>query len=717
LAQAIVNDLSGIELATRLIEKQALIGYNNNYFNESRIAAVDSNFLQIFDFKITRGNPVEALTAPNAVVISENMAGKYFAGLDPIGKELAVVNNGKKRFFTVSGIMENCPENSSLSYDFFLPMTAFPETNSGNWNNLSVNTFLLLRDGVRQSAIDQEFPKLVKKYIGNNKPEFDKWLASGNKFRFSLQPLTKVHLYSRLEADYAQNGNIIVIYILCIIAFLVITISTINYINLSNIRLCRSWKKTGILKILGATQSHLIAGNILLSVIVCLFSLILAILVTGSVMPVFQNLFGKQEIFVLSHFKHISVIFFIALCIGMVSGLISSIRKPVGKSGNLLAFSTSKAESIRGERGFVIFQNVLSICLIIASIVIFKQTKLLQNKELGYNSSNLLVVNNALPVNDKLEVFKQTLAKNPNIQDISVSDYIPSREVSNYYTLHFQNDQAKYDFSLSGFSTDEQFLKTYQIAVSEGKFFGPISESGSECVMNYAAINQFGIKDPIGKVVWWGDKEYRISGIIPDFNYESLRNGVRPLIIRKLDPNPRNLYVTIRCSDEEMKSTIAYVGQTWKNIAGDIPFEYNFLDKNLALLYGKEKTFSELISIFSFLSIVIACLGIFGLSSFASILRTKEIGVRKVNGARVFELLAMLNKNFVKWVAIAFVIATPIAYYAMHKWLQNFAYKTELSWWIFAMAGLLALGIALLTVSWQSWKAATRNPVEALRYE
>lgn len=718
LARAIADEMSGIEMTTRVLEMRNLIGYNKTYFNDQKILAADSNFLQVFDFNLISGNRNDVMNDPGTMLISQSTSAKFFGKEDPVGKELEMIWEGNGRFFKVSGVFEDCPENSSINFDYLIPMASFPDIHNGNWGQLSVNTFVVLQEGTLKSVADSAFPQLVRKYVSTVIVDFDAFLNGGNKFDLSLQPFTKVHLHSDYEADYTANSSMKVIYIMATIAFLIIVIFTLNYISLYNIWQFRGGKKTILMRLLGSSNFQITVNHILLSVIICIMALAVAIFLVMLVTPYFENRFGNLEIKVAEDGYHMLIIFLFTLLTGILSGFLPAMKIYLNRRYNLSAPVAFVAVNKTGMRAFVTFQNVLSICLVITAIVIFKQTSLLTNKNPGYDKNNLVVINNIQSIKDKIELFKETLASNPDIREITVSGYVPSRELGRFCSLHFQDDEDSYSFTLSGFSSDDNFLATYGINMAEGKFIDTLSGIRNPCVLNRTAIDQFKIKNPIGKVVNWCGVDYTITGIIPDFNYESFRLGVRPLIITPLIRRYYNdLFITVRCNTENLPRTMANISNSWEKVAGNIPFDYKFLDESLASLYEQEKTFSTLTVIFGLLAILIACLGIFGLSSFTAVQRTKEIGIRKVNGARVAEVMAMLNKDFIIWIAIAFIIACPVAWYAMHKWLENFAYKTELSWWIFAAAGVVALTVALVTVSWQSWRAARRNPVEALRYE
>lgn len=716
MAKVLIDEYPEIETATRVVEKNLIVGSEKKYFNEPKIAVVDSNFFQFFNFNMKEGNPEKALMLPNSVVITEKMAKKYFRDRNPIGLNLEILDNEVKTIFIVTGVLKDIPRNSSLNYDFYLPITAFPDDNYGNWNSLSVNTFVLLKNSVSQNNIDKAFENIVKKYVGGNRPEFDEWLKSGNKFSFYLQPVSKIHLYSDFEADYQNNSNIKIIYILGIIGLLIITISTVNYINLSGIRIFQYSNKTSLLKVLGARTNSLVINNILLSLAICFTSLFIAFLIVAGMSEYLKNQFENQEFNILQSADHIFYIILFTFVIGILSGFLPAIRIYLNTFKNTPLLN-QKSGNLKSKHYFVAFQNILSIGLIISAIVIFKQTKLLENKDLGFNTSNLLIIKNGELMRKNIDVFKTMLLKNPEIEEITVSDYVPSGEIANYNTMTFSDDHDTYAYSVSGFSADDNFLATYGVDVADGRDFAENTVLKNECFLNQAAVKKFNIKNPVGKTVKYNRNEYTIAGIIPDFNYESLKYIVRPVIITKLNNNTGQLFISVRCSKNNTDNTVKFINQSWDKMAGDMAFDYYFLEDNLYSQYKKEHVFSNIVIVFSALGIFIACLGIFGLSSFISYQRTKEIGIRKVNGARVKDILAMLNSHFVLWIVIAFILACPVAWYGMNKWLQNFAYQTEISWWIFIVSGLIAIAITMLTVSLQSLKTANKNPVEALRYE
>ncbi|NJK85123.1 MAG: FtsX-like permease family protein [Bacteroidales bacterium] len=413
---------------------------------------------------------------------------------------------------------------------------------------------------------------MIKKYIGNNRPEFDTWLNSGNKFDFYLQPLTQIHLHSDFEADYSKNSNITTIYILAFVAILILIISTVNFINLSNIRILQFNKKTGLLKVLGAKTNHLIFQNTLLSISLCFFSFVISVLIVSGISGFMNSFFKNQEINVLTTPIHLAILSFLIFSIGVISGFIPGIKFFTLRTH--LTEELSKSGHYKGRNFLITVQNVISITLIIASVFIYKQSSLLEQKQLGFNPTNLIVLKNAHLVDNDLEVFKATLLKYPGIESVSVTDYIPSTEVANYHTFTFNKGNEKFAFSLSGFSADENYLKTLGINVTEGT--GLERSVENSCMLNKSAVTQYNIDDPVGKIITYNRKEYRISGIIPDFNYESLRYKIRPLIIKKLDNEGNELFLCVKCNKNKLDETVKFIGKCWVQFAGDAPLNLIF---------------------------------------------------------------------------------------------------------------------------------------------
>ncbi len=691
------------------VEKGA-VGYGENSFYEENIVLADASIFDVFTFPLLAGNPQTVLEAPNSVVLSKSIAEKYFGNENPIGK---TITYNRKTELTVSGIMKDVPGNSHLPCEMIVSMSTsnafFGNDFLTNQMNTSVFTYLLAYAGIDRNRFENAIGKIATDYYG----------GADFGISFHVQPLTSIHLYSNKGGEYQPNGDIRTVFIFSAIAILILIIACINYINLSFSLNKKRSTELGVRKVMGAGSVQLIRLFLSNAFVLTMFSILISSVIVWLLFPWFTRLVGAElrlsNLDFRFYLKLILIFLFIVLATGLSSGWLAARLKPVAS----LKKTGIKNKRNIGMHGVMVFaQFSVSIILITATFFVTRQMNLLKNKNLGFSKEQLL----AIPINDqdlrtRIQPFKQDLLTNPNILSASITSDLPGKLLW-VTSIDYEGKTEQSSETMTYLEIDKDFIKTYGVQMKAGYLPGDTAcpYNGTHYLLNEAAVKKLGWEQPIGKIfACRNGKEGHITGIVNDFNFKSLHENVEPLFLY-INEGSSN-YLTLKLDTRNVTNTISFTEQQWNNLIPNSPFEYFFYDSFYNQLYQKEARFSQIIFIFSCIAILIACLGIFGLATFLSETRIKEIGIRKVNGAKISEILTMLNKDFVKWVVIAFVIATPVAYYAMNKWLENFAYKTELSWWIFALAGLLALGIALLTVSWQSWKAATRNPVEALRYE
>mgnify|MGYP004702586573 CR=1 FL=1 len=725
LAETMQEELREVEEAVRILDiAQPVINHNNILYNESKWYFTDANFFKVFTTTFVFGNQHEALKQPFSVVLTETTAQKYFGNENPVGKYLVWEN---ERDYLITGVIKDFPENSHIKPRFLASIIAQEVIKNPRWTNNLLFTYFLIREGYSKTDIDASLTKLVEKYVGPEVKQsmgvsFDDLKAQGLKYQWYAQPISEIHFDTKLIMDLEPGGNRSYMIIFSIIAVFILIIACINFMNMSTARSSDRAKEVGIRKSLGSNKKYLIFQFLGESIFVTFVSLILAMILIKMLLPGFNNLIEKQlTLHYFDNLRTIPLMIFFGIFVGIIAGSYPAFFLASFNPVKIIkGIHKSEGTHIRLRNGLVIFQLAISILLFSGTFFISKQLAFLQNKELGFNKENLVIIQNVENLHTSISSFKNELLAQVGISAITNTSAIPGRfHTSTTFTHHSANDPR-------GFLTlwtDCDFLKTFEIEVVEGRYFDPASQSNNKSVvLNESAVKKLNIENPVGKKIYEGEhnKEagYTIIGVMKDFHSESLHKEISSIVVREGVENAvlgNNLVV--RISTENMQQNLKNIEQSWNKFAGGQDFNYVFFDEDFGRLYNAEIRTRKIVFIFSALAIIIACLGLLALAVFIAEQRTKEIGIRKVNGARISEVLIMLNRDFVKWVAIAFVIATPVAYYAMHKWLQNFAYKTELSWWIFALAGLLALGIALLTVSWQSWRAATRNPVEALRYE
>ena len=687
-----------------------MVSSGDKIFFEGEILIADSSIFDVFTFPLIVGNPDEALAKPNSVVLSRSIAEKYFGKNDPVGK---TIQYNRSIDLTVSGIMEDIPLNSHLKFNMIVAMSGakafFGNDFLENSLNTVVLTYLLTPHGTNFERFERSARQIADEYnTGFNEGEL-----------YHLQPLTSIHLHSDMFGEFAPNSDIKSVYILSTIALLILIIACINYINLSFSINSRRTTELGMRKIIGARRRQLIFLYLSDASVLVGISVIISAVIINDQLSGFSSLVGVNLInnySIKSLIPGLALLFLlITMITGLASGWVSSrispmdtLKKPLGKTNNHI-----------GKQGLlVLFQFGISITLISSALFVYRQMRFIQNLNIGFSKEQLMII----PLNDnkirsRIVSFKQELTKNPNIISAGATSGLPG-EMFWVASIDYEGSNAQNPETMAYLEIDKDFVKTYGVQLKEGYQIGDTTcpYSGRQYLINESAVKKLGWEKPIGKrFSLYSEKGGFVSGIIKDFHFKSLHEKIEPLFLFMRESNYK--YLAVKLSTTGISGSVEYIQKLWNKMALDSPFEYSFYDNFYDQLYKKEALFGKIIFIFSTIAILIACMGLFGLAAFFSEKRTKEIGLRKVNGATIFEIMALLNWEFVKWVLIAFIIATPVAWYSMHKWLQSFAYKTELSWWIFALSGIIALGIALLTVSWQSWRAATRNPVEALRYE
>ena len=690
-------------------------------FYESRLYAVDAPFFEVFSFPLIDGNPQTVLAEPNSMILSKTTAEKYFGTTDVVGNTIRAdfSNSSGSTIFHVTGISEDAPDNSHFHYDILVSSSTFPALiNSKDWGGTNFITYLLLRPGTSKDWFDEKLKEFTRRNLGGQ--GFDEWVAEGNYWGYYLQPITEIHLNSDLKGEFETNGNQTYVLIFSVISVIILLIACINFMNLSTAKSSLRAKEVGVRKVVGSGRRELIKQFLSESVLLSFISLALGLAAIEILLPAYRNFVGRQ---LSMPYLDNGAIIPSLLALGLVVGLIS---------GSYPAFFLSSFQPISVFRGItgrssgssllrnilVVFQFAIAIFLIAGTLVVFEQLKFFQNKKLGFEKEQVLVVRNPGALGNRVTSFKEVLHRDSHVTHVSGSNTLPSRSFSN---MIFVSKDVANKFNLNLCVCDFDFLETLKLEIAEGRFFSrEFSTDTKGVILNERAAKVLGWEEPIGKVIWTPDVgKLSVIGIIKDYHYESLHQEIRPLALLLAAGSFQNEqnYISVRLSTENVFGTIRYIGNTWKTFAPGDPFEYSFLDQDYDNLYVHEKQIRSLFSVFSFLAIFISCLGLFGLASFVADLKTKEIGVRKVLGASVPNIVLHLTKGFTKGIVLANIIAWPLAYFAMNKWLQQFAYRIGIGIWIFVLSGILALGIAFLTVSYHTIKAATADPVDSLRYE
>jgi putative ABC transport system permease protein len=744
---ALVNNFPEIESYTRIYKPgDEIVHYVNNgqknSLTEKSILSVDSNFLQFFDYQLVEGNRAKCLNGPNSVVLTERAAKKYFGTTSAIGKDL--VFDEYSAPFTVTAVLKDLPPQSSLQFDVLQSNVGMPPVKHFNWSWiwLQMGTYVKLKPSVANDAvtiqrIENKFPAMIKvqaatafKRIGQ---PFDAFIKKGNKYDLSLQPLADVHLYSAdIGSRFINQGDIKYVYIFSAIALFIMLLACVNFMNLATAQSAKRSREVGIRRVLGSKKKQLIAQFLAEAFLYTMFAAVIAVVIVAIALPAFNNLSGRAlsmgTLINLSTLVDLlAIIIFTSILAGSYPAFFLTSFKPV----TVLKGSGDLKSSISGfftRNVLVIFQFTVSTVLIICTIIVYKQLLFNQSMDLGFNKENVLVIADADRLGKSEESFRQELLRLPQVVSASISTGLPAQQ--NFFTDSYipestidNTNASDKHVDLSSFIVDESFVSTLKLKMASGRDFSKEFADSSSVILNEAAAKEMGWKDPIGKYMTYpggNDTKFKVIGIVKDFNTQSLHNTISPFALFYTTSKTYNIgisYVAVRIKPGDYNKTIAGIQSKWKEFMPDNPFEYTFLDAQYDSLYKTDQTIGKVFSVFTFLSLTVACLGLLGLAMYTAERRTKEIGIRKVLGASVQNVVSMLSKDFLKLVIIASVIAFPIAYYAMNKWLQDFAYPTAINWWVFGVAAAITVIIALVTVSFQSVKAAIANPVKSLRSE
>lgn len=723
---ALMRDYPGVEAYTRLSNNGTFLVRNGEKrFREDGVIFADSNFFDLFSIRLLKGDSKTVLTEPRTVVITASTALKYFGRQDPVGKSLTMGNSG---LFRVTGVCEDVPSNSHFHFDFFGSMKSIGL--GEKWLASGAHTYVLLRKGYSVEKLEAQVPQFVEKYIGPEIKEFlgmtyEAYLRKGNRFGFSFQPLTDIHLQSNLENELEPNGNVKYIYIFAAIAAFILLIACINFMNLSTAGSAGRAREVGVRKVMGSVRQQLTVQFLTESVLLTVLALFVAFGLVVLLLPGFNGLAGKQfDLQSILNVRTVAYAFVGCLVVGLLAGsypaFFLSAFKPVAVlKGSIQA--GVKSGWLRNS--LVTIQFVVSIGMIIGTMVVYQQLRFIQNKKVGFDKEQVLILHDTHLLGEKAKTFKQQLRGLSAVSNVTLAGYMPVG-ASNNSTDGFLPESADNNITPYRFTTyqvDEDYLATLGIGLKAGRNFSKEFGTDSASVLiNEAAAKQFGWKDPIGKrVTTVGDgtpetkKLYTVVGVTKDFHFRSMHEQIAPLVMFY---GGDQYQMAVRIKTQDIPGLLKTLEKTWK-AATDNPFAYSFLDERFNKMYESEMRVGKLFGIFAGLAVMIACLGLFGLAAFTTIQRTKEIGVRKVLGASVLSIVSLLSKDFIKLVGIAILIASPLAWYGMNRWLSDFAYKIHIEWWVFVLAGALAVGVALLTVSFQSIRAALVNPVKSLRSE
>ena len=698
-------------------------------FEENFIMAADSNFFQVFSIKLLSGDPKNVLSKITDIVVTEETAKRYFGTNDPVGKTLKIFNQD----FNITGVCENIPENSHFKFDFLSKWTDqfFGAGLRTNFTSFSAHVYVVLKPGADPAALEAKFPTMVDTYasaqierdLGKSWEDYKK---EGNGYRYFLQPLTSIHLDPiNLEGKMRPGGNVNYVYFLICIAALILIIACINFMNLATARSAERAREVGVRKTMGSLKGQLISQFLVESILLSLFATFLALGLAQIALPYFNDLAGKQLAFSFSPI-FLGGMMAISILVGFLAGsypafVLSSINAIVVMKGNFSA-NTNGAWL---RNGLVVFQFFISIVLIVGTLVVTQQMQYIQSKSLGYDKEHVLVIERVFALNDKAQTFIEELKQIPGVEYAASSFALLGRQ-GDFFGAQFTPEGSTEILTTKSMGIDDNFAQAIGFEFIEGHGYSEQTNDSLSIILNETAVKTMEIKDPIGKKLTQivrtpnGNVEvpYTIIGVIRDFNFQSLRDPITPLTIQSAESfGGGAVYAIARVKGTDVQNIVSSMEEKWKVLAPDQPFKYLFLDQNLEAQYESERKAGKVFAIFSGLAIVIACVGLFGLAAYTAHLRTKEIGIRKVMGASVGSVVLLLSKDFTKLILIAFVFSVPISWYVMNRWLDGFAYRIEIGVGVFLVAGITALLISWITVSYQSIKAAIVNPVRSLKSE
>lgn len=734
-SDAIQHDLPEVKQVTRLTSpnNNTLVTYKNTQgdvkaFEEDFVSAADSNFFSFFSIQFVKGNAANALKYPNDMVITAATANRYFGNEDPLGKTLEFFGGT----FRVSGVCQNVPENSHFKFDFIFNLAYIPFFKQPNFTGFSAYVYLQLDDSNNPEAVVSKFPKLVDTYAAaqierNLGKSWEAYKKEGNGYRYFLQPLTSVHLDpTNLEGKMQTGGNLEFVYFLISVAVLLVIIACINFMNLATARSAERAREVGVRKTMGSMKGQLVAQFLTESILISLVATGLAIVIVELALPAFSQLTEKN---LTMHFDPTIAagLLTLALFVGFLAGsypafMLSGFDPVIVMKGNF----TGNRNGAWLRNGLVIFQFAISIILIVGTLVVQRQMKFVQSKSLGFDKEQMLVVERAFALNPlHTKTLIDQIRQLPQVIAAGGSASLPGRQ-GDFFGAFFQPEGSSEILTVKTMVIDDQMAQTLGLELVEGKWFSEHTNDSLNILLNEAAVKTMGLQNPVGLKLSNVQQtpqgnvtiKYTISGIVKDFHFQSLRDRITPLVIQSTENNGGNVaYLMARIKPGQYEEGIKSIESRWKAIASEQPFRYIFLDENFNANYKAERQAGKLFAVFAALAILVACVGLFGLSAYTTHLRTKEIGVRKVLGASVGGVVLLLAKDFTRMVLISFVFAVPVSWYLMKQWLEEFAYRIDLSFGVFILAGLITIFIAWFTVSFQTFKAAILNPVHSLRSE
>jgi putative ABC transport system permease protein len=714
VAPAIKQQLPAIKAVTRVVPISAVVSVGNKKFAEKNILYADANFLQVFNYPLLQGETSQVLARPDGVVVTESVAIKYFGTTKAIGKIIHLNNDANGHDYRITGVLKKIPHNSHLQFELLLPIAFYNQSNGGVWDNFSAFSYIQFDDQFKTDAktiraLEQQTDAIYK---ANDK--------SNTKSAFTFQPLADIHLHSQLALDVDGQGNNQYVTIFFLVALFILLLACVNFMNLSTALGSQRAKEVGLRKAIGAMRGQLIAQFMSESLLVAILSLFIGCAIAWLLLPVFNELSAKQMTMDLLNFKLLGSLLGLAVFVGIISGsypafFMSSFNPAkVLKGVNVLGIQKSYLRN-----GLVVFQFSIAVILIVSTIVVNYQLRFIQKRDIGFNKANLLYLE--MPetgdLQDNYQALKATLQQRPDISDYCLINQLPTNLSSATNNVTWSGKDPRLQILFPHISVDGSFVKTFGMHMLAGRSFNYQAKSDeNNYLINQKAAKLMGMsaENAVGKKISSKGHEGLIIGVVKDFNFKPIQQPIEPLIMKH---TKNGGYLVLRSDPANVQALIVKLRSIFQHVYPNAPFTYGFVDQDLSKLYVAEQRMGLLFNTFSVISILVSCLGLFGLATFATQRRIKEIGIRRVLGAGVQGIVVMLMQDFVRLVALSLFIGFPLAWYGMNKWLSNYAYRIDLNWWIFAIAGSLAIVIAVLTVSYQAFRAALSNPVKSLKMD
>jgi putative ABC transport system permease protein len=729
-AMTLKADFPEIEQAARIFAGGSVrVRKGDRFVQEDRVLFADSTLFSIFTFPMIQGNTKDALVAPGSMVIDERTAMKYFNRTDVVGQSLTIDDG---TVFKITGVIKDIPIQAHFRADIFISMAGRPDSREDAWLGNNYHTYILLKPGANPTALQAKFPTFLQRHAGQQLQnaihmDFAALEKSGSYFRFSLVSLKDIHLRSNSVGDLLPGGSITYVYIFSAIAAFILVLACINFMNLSTARSSNRAREVGVRKVLGSPRKYLIAQFLTESVMVTLAGAVLAVLAAWALLPIFNEISGKELVVSGRLIRWmIPILLVFVVIIGCLAGsypaFFLSAFQPVDvlKGGKL-----SRGFKGGGLRSFlVVFQFAISIFLITGTLVVYNQLKYIQSRDLGFNRDHVLIVQNVYGMGNQAKSFKKEVKKLKDVDDATMTGALPAENYmsgSSFFKDRSLNQESAV-LSQRWF-VDEDYITTLGMKLKSGRNFSADMPTDSSAILiNEAEEQMLGWSDPLNHTLYAPLDNtltrvgtFHIVGVIKNFNFRSLREQVTPMVLHFADDRSA-LSIRIHAG-ANIPAVMAQISNKWKELSPSTAFAYSFMEQDFDALYRSEQRMGKLFISFTSFAILIACLGLFGLAAYAAEQRTKEIGIRKVLGAGVSTIVGMLSKDFIKLVLIAILIASPLAWLAMRKWLEGFAYRQQMQWWVFALAGFAAMLIAFITISFQSIKAALSNPIKSLKSE